>query len=171
MINIIRRRRSIRKYKSIAIEKEKINLLKETALRVPTGNNIQPCRFFFIENKERIRQLSKCKPGAEFIEKAALLVLVAAEKDISNTWIEDCSIASIMLQLESEALGLGSCWIQIRGRYYDKQITSEEYISNILNLSEIGLVTTELEKTYRKLNRIQKITGYILNFNTMKLII
>ena len=34
----------------------------------------------------------------------------------SDVWIEDASIASIMIQLQAEDLGLGSCWVQVRER-------------------------------------------------------
>ena len=41
---------------------------------------------------------------------------------------EDASIAAIIMQLQAQDLGLGSCWVQIYGREKDETISAEEYI-------------------------------------------
>jgi nitroreductase len=51
-------------------------------------------------------------------------------------WIEDCSIASILLQLTAQELGLGSCWIQIRNRMHSDELSSEKYIQDLLKMPE-----------------------------------
>lgn len=48
---------------------------------------------------------------------------------------EDCSIASILVQMTAQSLDLGSCWIQIRNRTFDEDRTSEDYIKDLLNMS------------------------------------
>ncbi len=42
MIEILKKRRSVRKYKKIEIEDEKIDLLVQAALLSPTSRNLQP---------------------------------------------------------------------------------------------------------------------------------
>jgi nitroreductase len=61
---------------------------------------------------------------------------VAGDKSKSDVWIEDCSIATIIIQLEAEALSLGSCWVQIHRRYFNDDITSNEYIREHFNIPE-----------------------------------
>jgi nitroreductase len=34
----------------------------------------------------------------------------------------------------AQSIGLGSCWIQIRNRNFNDQMTSEEYIRQLLNI-------------------------------------
>ncbi len=51
-----------------------------------------------------------------------------------DVWIEDCSIASLILHLAASDLGLGSCWVQIRKREHDANRTAEEYTKNLLGL-------------------------------------
>jgi nitroreductase len=137
MIDIIRMRRSIRKYKDEDIEPEIVELLKEAALRSPTSRNFRPWRFVFVEDRSKLEALSRAKPsGSSFLARARLGVVVCADEDESDVWIEDCSIASIILQLTGQSLGLGSCWIQIRRRMHDDSMTSEEYVRSILGLSE-----------------------------------
>lgn len=135
MLDILRRRRSIRTYKDREIEREVIEQLKESALRAPSSRNIKPWRFQFITNRVNLERLSKAKEeGSSFLKGAKLGVVICADESKSDTWIEDCSIASIILQLTGVSLGLGSCWIQIRNRMHDQARSSEEYVKAVLNL-------------------------------------
>jgi len=63
-------------------------------------------------------------------------VVVCAKSDESDVWIEDCSIASIILQLTGQSLGLGSCWIQIRKRMHSASQSAEDYVKEVLCLSD-----------------------------------
>ncbi len=58
------------------------------------------------------------------------------DPSISDVWIEDCSIAAIIIQLVAEDLGLGSCWIQIRNRKHNENISSEDFIKRLLDISK-----------------------------------
>jgi len=133
MIEILRSRRSIRKYLDKPVESEKIALLKEAVLRSPSSKNINPWEFIFIDDPEMIGKLKHCKPhGAVPLQTAPLAVVICTDVNKNDVWIEDCSIASIILQLMAQSLQLGSCWIQIRNRKYDLTITSEGYLQELL---------------------------------------
>lgn len=133
MIDILRNRRSIRKYTNQPVEPEKLEILKEALLRSPSSKNINPWEFIFVSNPETIRKLKDCKPhGTIPLATAPLAVVICADETKNDVWIEDCSIASILLQLTAQSLGLGSCWIQIRNRQYSETISSENYIQQLL---------------------------------------
>lgn len=135
MIELLRNRRSIRKYTDKSIDPDKIELLKETVLRSPSSRNFDPWEFIFIDDRKLLKQLSLSKPhGAKFLENAALGIVICADEQKSDVWIEDCSIASILVQMVAQSIGLGSCWVQIRKRAYDETTTSEDYIKDLLNL-------------------------------------
>ena len=135
MLEILRKRRSIRKYEDKEIDPETFELLKEAALRAPTSRGIKPWRFVFVTDKALLERLSKAKKsGSGFLKGASLGVVVCAIENESDVWIEDCSIASIILQLAGQSLGLGSCWIQIRNRMYSDDMSSEDYVRGVLNL-------------------------------------
>ncbi|HDS44920.1 MAG TPA: NAD(P)H-dependent dehydrogenase/reductase [Methanomicrobia archaeon] len=135
MLELVRTRRSVRQYRDKEIEPELIELLKEAALRSPTSRNFKPWRFLFVTDKARLKALSRAKPsGSSFLTGAALGVVICADETESDVWIEDCSIASIILQLTGQSLGLGSCWIQIRNRMHDDSLTAEEYVKDVLEL-------------------------------------
>lgn len=137
MIELLRNRRSIRKFQSKEIESEKIELMKEALLRSPTSRNRNPWEYIIIENRDVINSLSIAKPhGLAFLSTAPLAIVICGNEDMSDAWIEDCSISSILLQLTAQSLGLASCWGQIRMREHgrDEFDTAEEYVQNLLEI-------------------------------------
>ncbi len=82
-----------------------------------------------------LSKLSACKPNSgAFIADAALAVIVAGNPLESDAWIEDASIAAINMQLQAEELGIGSCWVQVRNRYYSDKVSSGDYINELLQI-------------------------------------
>lgn len=149
MLDILRKRRSIRKYENKEIDPKTIELLKEAALRAPTSRGIKPWRFVFVTDKALLEKLSEAKKsGSGFLKGASLGVVVCADENESDVWIEDCSIASIIIQLAGQSHGLGSCWIQIRNRMYSDDMSSEEYIKSILDLSKTMRVESMISLGY-----------------------
>ncbi len=135
MIDLLRTRRSIRKFKNIEIEKEKLELIIESALRSPSSRGLNPLEFIIINNLNLIKKLSFAKEhGSNFLANSRLAVVICADPDISDVWVEDASIASIIISLICESLGLGSCWIQIRNRMQSKSISSQDYILSLLDI-------------------------------------
>ena len=136
MIELLRNRRSIREYTSQQVEPEKLELMKEALLRSPSAKNTNMWEFIFVDDVEIIKKLKNCKPyGATPLDTAPLAVVICADKT-RDTWIEDCSIASILLQLAAQSTGLRSCWVQVRNRMYSDTKSSEKYISELLNIPE-----------------------------------
>ncbi len=137
MIEILRNRRSIRKFTEQSVEPEKLDILKEALLRSPSSKNINPWEFIFVNSREKISLLKQCRPhGTSPLETATLAVVVCADETKNDVWIEDCSIASILLQLTAQSLGLGSCWVQVRNRMHSESVTSEKYIQEMLGIPE-----------------------------------
>ena len=60
---------------------------------------------------------------------------------VSDPWIEDASIATTLMQLQCTDLGLGSCWIQVRGRYAADGTPCEVYVRELLGIPDsIGVL-------------------------------
>jgi nitroreductase len=135
LMDLIRQRRSIRKFTDQEIEADKIELLKEAALRPPSSMGNNPWEFVFVTDKKLLAKLAKAKPhGSSFLADARLGVVVCADPEKSAVWIEDASIAAIYIHLAAASLGLGSCWIQIRERMHDDTKSAEAYIAEVLNI-------------------------------------
>ena len=136
-LELLRSRRSIRRFQNRPVEKEKIDILMEAALRSPSSRGFNPWEFFVVTDPEIIAQLSKAKPhGASFLKHAPLAVVVCVDTEKSDVWVEDAAIASIILHLAATDLGLGSCWVQIRLREHDADRSAQEYVSGLLGLSK-----------------------------------
>ncbi len=101
----------------------------------PSSRGINPWEFVFVTDQELLKQLSRSKThSSDFLKDAPLGIVICADEAKTDAWIEDCSIASIIVQLAAESLGLSSCWIQIRNRMHKDEITSEKYIKNLLEI-------------------------------------
>jgi nitroreductase len=134
-LSLVQKRRSIRQYLERPVEKEKIELLIEAALRSPSSRGFNPWEFIVVTDRDLLEKLSKAKThGASFLKKAPLGIVVCADPEKCDVWVEDASIASIFLHLAAESLGLGSCWIQIRMRMHDQTKTAQEYVQELLNI-------------------------------------
>lgn len=137
MINLLRTRRSIRKYTKKPVDRKSVAVLAEAALRSPTSRNNKSCEFVIVDDRELLSKLSKTREhGSQHLQGAPLGIVICADSTKSDVWVEDCSIASILLQVTAHSLGLGSCWIQIRNRNHTDAMTAEQYIQGLLGLPE-----------------------------------
>lgn len=133
--DLVQKRRSIRKFTEDKLTAEQVETIMRAALMAPSSNNATPWQFVLVEDKSTLEQLSVCKKvGRKFISECSLAVVILADSLVSSAWIEDTSIAAIMIQLQAEDLDLGSCWVQIRGRETPDGTSSEEYIRELLNI-------------------------------------
>ena len=143
-MDLLKKRRSIRQFKNQPIEKEKLDILLEAGLRSPSSRSIYPWEFVVITEPEKITQLSRAKPhGSEFLKKAPLLIVVCADPEKSDVWVEDTAIASLLLHLTAADLGLGSCWVQIRLREHSPQLSAQEYVAEVIGLKK-GMVVESI---------------------------
>lgn len=132
---LISKRRSYRKFSSAPLLPEQVEMILKAGLKSPSSKNAKPWHFIVIEDKAILKKLAFCKKlGAKFISDCSLAIIVTGDPLISSVWIEDAAIATTIMQLQAEDLGLASCWIQIRNRYTEGEIPSEEFIKDLLNI-------------------------------------
>lgn len=136
-LDLVRKRRSIRNYTDRPIEPEKLDILVEAALRSPASAGRNPWEFIVVRDRQLLDRLSRAKPnGSSFLRYASAGIVVCADPVKSDVWVEDASIASIMVLLAAESIGLGGCWIQIRDRSHNGTKTAETYVREVLNIPE-----------------------------------
>lgn len=147
--DLIIKRRSIRRYSDRKLSAEDVKLIVEAGLMAPTSKSARDWQFVLVDDPDKLQKLAECKPvGANPIAKCALAVVVASEPAKSDPWVEDASIAATYMQLQAADLGLGSCWIQVRGRFTADNIPSEEYIRELLGMPDTLHVTCVLTFGY-----------------------
>ncbi len=128
-------RHSIRRYTDRPISPEDVKTIMEAALLAPTSKNARCWQFVLVEDRDTLQRLSECKPVyATSVKGATLAVVVTAAPDKSEAYIEDAAIAGAFMHLQAQALGIGSCWVQVRGRQGADGEMSEDIVREILDI-------------------------------------
>lgn len=138
MIEKLQKRRSIRRYTEEAVPEEKLRCILSAGLLSPTSKNLHPWEFLVVQDKRTLEKLADCRDkGADMLKGAAAAILVMADTEVNDVWIEDCSIAMSNMHLTAADQGVGSCWIQIRNRISRKDgMTSEAFLKELFSLEE-----------------------------------
>ena len=135
LYDLLKARRSIRKFQNREVEKEKLNTILKSALLSPSSRARRPWEFIAVTDKDLLKKLAECRQhGSQFLAGAPLGIVVIADPEACDVWIEDASIASIIIQLSAQSLGLSSCWIQVRKRFHSGDAKAEDYIKGVLGI-------------------------------------
>lgn len=135
LFKIIKKRRSIRKYKSKPVPNDLIEKLVEAALWAPSGSNIHPFRFIVVNDEETINFLKTISPGW-LGESPTCIVITSDQKEALEKGGElgkeiltlmDTGFAAQNILLLAHKFGLGACPIRS---------FSAEAVKEILDLPE-----------------------------------
>lgn len=133
IIDVIKKRRSIRKFTNKKVDEEILENILTYSLLAPSGRNSKPVDLVVVRDSSKISKIMKTREGAfSFLESAPVCIVVCANEQ-SNTWISDASIVAAYIQLLATNYGLGSCWGHAHDRYYNDKSVEEE-IKNILGI-------------------------------------
>lgn len=126
----ITNRRSIRRYKDLDVENEKLVQLIESALLAPSWKNQQTSRYYIVKEKDTLKKLKSYLPdfNQENSKDAPVLIVTTFVKDnvgfykegnpcdeLGNGWgCYDCGLQHMNLLLKAEELGLGSLIMGLR---------------------------------------------------------
>ena len=127
LLQLIKSRRSARKYQNKPVEREKIIQCLDAARFAPSAENVQPWRFIIIDDpvvKEKFSEhaFSGIYSPTRFAAKAPVIIVILAKLDILanrigkqiqgiHFYLIDSGIAGEHLVLQAQELELGTCWI------------------------------------------------------------
>lgn len=159
---LAQKRRSIRTFTDQPVSEELRKQLLIPALMAPTSKSTRAWQFILVDDKAKLQLLSESKKiGAQLVANAPLAVIVAVDKTCSEAWIEDASVASTMLMLQAEDLGLGSCWVQMRERKNVDGVDAEEIIREAFGIPEnygiLSVIAVGYKEKERKLQDEDKL--------------
>lgn len=130
-------RRSHRKYTDEEIDADDVKLILRAALMAPTSKGQRAWQFVVVDDKMDLEKLSDAKDlGGQFIKDAPLAIVVLGDPMQDDCWVEDGTIAAISMQYQAEDLGLGSCWVQMRGRGLSDGTTADTVIRGVLDIPD-----------------------------------
>jgi nitroreductase len=107
-LEVLRRRRSIRKFTDAPIPKPDLETIVDAGRLAATGSNRQPWDFVVVTARETIAQF---KAAGAWIERAPAVIAVVMDPQ-SRWWVEDGSAAIQNMLLAAAALGYGGCWVE-----------------------------------------------------------
>lgn len=115
VLDVIRSRRSIRRYTGDLISEEDINKILEAGRWAPSANDSQPWTFVVLRSQEVREELAAVLVWGGFLQQAALGIAVVIDETASTHAAEDGAAATQNMLLEAHSLGLGACWIGTYG--------------------------------------------------------
>ena len=115
VLETIKSRRSIRKYKSDMVPQDKLGKIIEAGTYAATGMGKQSPIIIAVTNKELRDKLSAMNAKVMGVNSdpfygAPVVLIVLADKS-RPTYVYDGSLVMGNLMLEAEEQGIGSCWI------------------------------------------------------------
>ncbi|UCG71169.1 MAG: nitroreductase family protein [Thermoplasmata archaeon] len=158
LLEAVKARRSIRRYKPTPIPDEILQKVLSAARLAPSANNSQPWKFVVVRDEDlKIKLIQACN-NKKWIAEAPIVIVACGFPDEAdaymggymNSFAVDVAIALDHLVLTATNLGLGSCWI---GRF------KEEKVKNILEIPQdvkvvalipLGYPNEEPEQSGRK---------------------
>jgi nitroreductase len=134
---LAQQRRSHRKFTEQEVDAEALRLILRAGLMSPTSKGQRAWQFVVVEDKTDLEKIADAKDmGSQFLKGAPVAIVVLGDPMQNDCWVEDGSIAAVSMQYQAEELGLGSCWIQMRGRGLSDGTTADEVIRGVLGIPD-----------------------------------
>ena len=144
VLDVIKTRHSIRKYKSMPVEDEKLMSVLEAGRLAPAANNAQQWKFIVVRDKDLINKLVPACGGQSFIAEAPIVLVFCAVGDERMMYCGqpaatvDCSIALSFMILEASELGLSTCWLGYFNNDKVKRVLNVPADSNVVAVTPLG---------------------------------
>ena len=138
IINAMKERRSVRKFKPDMPSDEEIMQVVEAGLYAASGMNFQDSKIIVVTNKELRDQISQdnaaimhAEEGADPLYGAPVVIIVLGDKS-KATYLYNGSLVLGNMMLAAHSMGLGSCWI-----HRSKEEFEKDYYKDILKKLDI----------------------------------
>ena len=131
MLELIKKRRSIRKYTAEPLSDADITALLEAAMAAPSGSNKQPWEFIVVRDEGLRQKLAETHPWSKMCADAPVVLAILGDERVSDHWVEDTSAATQNLLLAAAGLDLGAVWLGIYPRP-----EREEHVRAVLGIPE-----------------------------------
>lgn len=134
---VVRKRRSTRRYTGQPVELEKLRSAMELALLAPSSKNTRSTRLMAVTDLEKVHALGRLRDwGSSLLEDAGAAIVVLGDEQASPMWQTNASIMATVLQLALVEEGLASCWVHV-GDYQTlkddpESQRSEDYVKEVI---------------------------------------
>ncbi len=158
VLELLKSRRSIRKYKSTPVEEEKIQKCLEAAQWAPSASNKQPWEFMIVKDNRTRQKLAKIHPYAKFVAESPVVFIPLTNPSIHAKYHQsDTALATMQFMIMAHAQGLGTCWAGVIKASFEKKIKSLLGIPDnldVLALVSVGYPDQERESKRKPLESL-----------------
>jgi nitroreductase len=110
LVEVIKKRRSVRKFEPRPVSEETIRDILDCARLAPTANNVQPWLFGAVTDLDLKSQIAHLADYGKFIKECAVCFAVFADST-AKYFLEDGCAATENILLACTAYGIASCWV------------------------------------------------------------
>jgi nitroreductase len=152
----IKGRRSVRSYKDLEVESDKIGKVLEAGRLSPSASNRQEWKFIVVKDAETKKKLARAAMNQSFIGQAPVVLVACATESKAvmlcehPTYAVDVSIAFAYMLLQAYELGLGTCWIGAFREDEVKSILGVPERVRVVALSPLGYPAMKASARTRK---------------------
>lgn len=155
VLQAIKTRRSIRKYKRDPVSEEELQKILDAGRWAPSANNSQPWKFIVLSDFELKARVARALTWGRFLSEAPLGVAVVVHPRTSSHPVEDGSLAAYSMLLAAHSLGLGGCWINPSANEEKvKEMLGIPNEQRLISVISIGYADEAPSKTRRELEDI-----------------
>jgi nitroreductase len=154
----IRKRRSIRRFKSNPVDDKIIEKIIELGNMAPSAGNLQPRDFIIVTDKDQRFALAQAALNQTFIYDVPVVIVVCANYDRAASYgprgrelycIQDSAAAIENMLLAIVDFGLASCWVGAFNEKKVSQILTLPPHARPVALLPIGHPMEEKKSSYR----------------------
>ena len=157
-LDLLKSRRSIRKYKSTPVEKEKLMRCLEAAQWAPSASNKQPWEFIIVEDEVMRKKFSEIHPYAKFVAESPVVFVPLTNPEIHPKYhMSDTGLAIQNFMLQAHAEGLGTCWAGVIGTSFEPELKKLLKVPdklNVMALVAVGYPDQKRDSSRKKLEEI-----------------
>lgn len=155
--DVIKKRKSIKKFKKETIERDKLLKIIDMAMRAPSWKNMCPYKFIIVES-ENIKQdvanaiENKTSAAAESIINSPMTIVAVANPEESGEvsgkeiYLIDTAIAMEHLVLGATDEGYGTCWIAAFDEKKIKEVLKIPEHLKVVALTPLGVPEESAEE-------------------------
>ena len=154
VLEAIRTRRSIRRFKNEPVPPELIEKMLEAARWAPSSADSQPWEFIVITDPEIKKSISRSFNIGRFLNEAPLAIAVVADRLRTALPVQDGTLAAYAIWLAAHDLGLGACWINPNVPGGIKKILGIPFTKKLITVLAIGYPDEAPVHTRKKLSEL-----------------
>jgi nitroreductase len=166
VLQAIKERRSIRQYSEEAISEDQISQILEAGRWAPSRGNSQPWKFIVLNDEQIRKELAEVIPTGKFIAQAPQGIAIVVDPKVSKHPEQEGAAAIQNILLAAHALGLGTCWISVRGTDWEETAAKVLGIPDeawLISVVSIGYPAEAPEKPRKGLDEITFTNKYGLH--------